>query len=103
MVNNAAVTWDELEKYCCNKQETCHALLQAKNENHVLQIEAERRTGMDEFKTALMVMAEEIKGLKKLLEGAWVLPKPVFVLVCLGMIGIGVAGKEFVNLVLKYF
>jgi hypothetical protein len=103
MADEHAITWDDLKTYCGERQKNCRELREQRDETHKLTIEAERRRGMADFETALKLLAEEVKGLKRTLDGAWILPKPVFVLVCIGMIGVGVAGEKIITLVLKHF
>jgi len=99
MADSDSVTWGDLKTFCGERRAICRDHLAQREANEKLQWEA----GISKFTNLLEVMSTEVKGLKKLLENAWVLPKPIFVLIVVSAIGVGVAGEKVITLLFKHF
>jgi hypothetical protein len=104
MADADPISWSELEKFCAGKQHTCHALLEERAKTHALQIETERRHGMVEVMTEVQTLGAMVRAMSDTLasKSVFVLPKPILVLLCIGMVGVGVAGEKLFMHVLKY-
>jgi hypothetical protein len=92
MSDNDAVTWGELKAYCTEKRLACRALTEQEAKTKTVSIEA-----------ALDAMREEIAGFKRTFDGKhWVIQRPIFALCAVGLIAVGVAGKELIGLAVKW-
>lgn len=105
MSDNDPVTWSELEKYCTDRQRHCHEVMALRENNAAQKIEHERRGGMEKLETAMKLLTAEVATLKIMLDGGavYVLPRKILLLLSIGMVGVGMAGKELIGYILKQF